>query len=166
MNDKYEWKRTRSQGANGGLPSLVLYKNDQYTAQFVIQDKHNNKVKYSSTEISGYNTSGDMAYFGTNSISFDNTEKLNCFLKENKILSLTDDEKNYVETVDSYSVHLYNFSNFTIDIQLIALEQLKKDSASEYEFFKKVHRSVTLHDDIRIVEPSRTELKSFYTKAN
>lgn len=165
MNDKYEWKRTRSQGANGGLPSLVLYKNGKYTAQFVIQDKHNNKVKYSSTAISGYNTSGDMAYFGTNSISFDNTEKLNCFLKENKILSLNDDEKIYVETVDSYSVHLYNFSNFTIDVQLIALEQLKKDSASEYDFFKKVHRSVTLHDDIRIVEPSRTELKAFYTKS-
>lgn len=165
MSDKYEWKRTRSQGANGGLPSLVLYKNDQYTAQFVIQDKHNNKVKYSSTEISGYNTSGDMAYFGTNSILFDNTEKLNCFLKENKILSLNEDEKTYVETVDSYSVHLYNFSNFTIDIQLIALEQLKKESESEYEFFKKVHRNVTLHDDIRIVEPSRTELKEFYTKS-
>lgn len=78
---------------------------------------------------------------------------------------MTDDEKNYVETVDSYSVHLYNFSNFTIDIQLIALEQLKKESESEYEFFKKVHRNVTLHDDIRIVEPSRTELKEFYTKS-
>lgn len=165
MNDKYEWIRARSQGANGGLPSLVLYKNDQYTAQFVIQDKHNNKVKYSSTDISGYNTSGDMAYFGTNSILFDNTEKLNYFLKENNILSLTDDEKNYVDTVDSYSVHLYNCSNFTIDIQLVVLEQLKKESGTEYDFIKKVHRRVTLHDDIRIVEPSITELKEIYTKS-
>lgn len=165
MNDKYEWLRTRSQGSNGGLPSLVLYKNGQYTAQFVTQDKHNNKVIYSSTEISGYNKSGDMAYFGTNSMSFDNTENLNCFLKENNILSLTDDEKNYVATVDSYSVHLYNFSNFTVDIQLVVLDRLKKESATEYDFLKKVHRSVTLHDDIRIVEPSRTELKEFYIKS-
>lgn len=165
MNDKYEWLRTRSQGANGGLPSLVLYKNGQYTAQFVTQDKHNNKVIYSSTEISGYNKSGDMAYFGTNSMSFDNIENLNCFLKENNILSLNDDEKNYVETVDSYSVHLYNFSNFTVDIQLVVLDLLKKESATEFDFLKKVHRSVTLHDDIRIVEPSRTELKEFYTKS-
>lgn len=165
MNDKYEWRKGRSQGANGGLPSLVLYKNGQYTAQFVIQDKHNNKIEYSSTKISNYNTSGDVAYFGTNSTFFDNTEKLNSFLNENNILSLTDDEKNYVETVDSYSVHLYNFSNFTIDIQLVVLERLKKESETEYDFFKKVHRNVTPHNDIHIVEPSRTELREFYNKS-
>ena len=165
MADKYEWRKGRSQGANGGLPSLVLYRNGEYTAQFVIQDKHNNKIEYSSTKISGYNTSGDVAYFGTNSLLFDNAEKVNSFLKENNILLLTDEEKTYVETVDSYSVHLYNFSNFTIDIQWVVLGRLKKESETEYDFIKKVHRSVTVHDDIRIVEPSRTELKEFYNKS-
>lgn len=165
MTDKYEWRKTRSQGANAGLPSLVLYKNGQYTAQFVIQDKHNNKFEYSSTKISGHNTSGDVAYFGTNSVLFDNIEKLNSFLVENNIFPLTDDEKTYVETVDSYSVHLYNFSNFTLDIQWVVLERIKKESETEYAFLKKVHRSVTLHDDIRIVEPSRTELREFYIKS-
>lgn len=164
MIEKYEWRKTRSQGANGGLPSLVLFRNGEYTAEFVTQNKKLGKIQYSSTGISGCNNSGDVAYFGTNSMLFNNATNVNAFLKSNNILPLNEEQMGYLETVDSYSVHLYNFSNFTIDVELSELERVKKESESVQQFLKKTHDLVTMHNDISIIEPSISELKEYFTK--
>lgn len=95
---------------------------------------------------------------------FNNAIAVNDFLKSNNILPLNEEQMGYVETVDSYSVHLYNFSGFTIDVELSKLEKLKKESDSIQQFLKKTHDLVTMHNDIRIIEPSITELKEYFTK--
>lgn len=164
MIEKHEWRKTRSQGANGGLPSLVLFRNGQYAAEFVTQDKKSGKIQYSSTGISGYNNSGDVAYFGTNSMLFNNATAVNAFLKSNNISPLNEEQMKYVETVDSYSVHLHNFSDFTVDVELSELERVKKESESVQQFLKKTHDLATMHNDIRIIEPSISELKEYFTK--
>jgi hypothetical protein len=164
MTKKYEWRKTRSQGANGGLPSLVLYCNDEYTAKFVTQDKKTGKIEYSATGISGYNDYGDVAYFGTKILLFNDSKTVNVFLKSKNILPLNEEQMKYVETVDSYSVHLHNFSDFTVDVELIELERVRKESESVQQFLKKAHDLVTMHNDIRIIEPSISELKEYFAK--